>query len=316
MDNDNLSLNGLWIPLITPLREGRVDVDALQLLATSYRDAGIAGVVMFGSTGEGNLLSMPEKFLACEAVRDAIPHLPLLIGVGGVETLRVCQSIRKLERLHPDGWLVPPPYYLRPAADGILWHYQQVASASDRPIVIYNVPKRTGVAMSIELMEFLCDHTSCVAVKECDPELLADINTRGKLVSLCGEDLAFLDHFEQQGAGAISAAAHIRPDAFVAVMNLAKAGRTDAAHYLFETLKPVIHLLFAESSPAPIKKVLSADNIIANELRLPMTPASDMLGKRLSNAIARIPTKAEVRQIVLDASSTFSDRESVSVGGR
>lgn len=292
-----LTLDCLWLPLITPLRDGHVDTKALENLAHYYKLSGISGLVLFGSTGEGNLLSMRERFDAFHALRNAVPDLPLMIGVGGVDTRNVYQSIKKLEELQPDGWLVPPPYYLRPAAEGILWHYQQVAWATNRPVVIYNVPQRTGVALTAELMEVLCENSNCIAVKECNSAVLSSINLQKKLTALCGEDTMFLNHFLQKGAGAIAASAHIRPDAFVAVMKLAKENQDDAAREIFRSLQPVIHLLYSEPNPAPIKKALSMMGYIADELRLPMTSASDNLGRQLLEAIEAIPSLADIQNI-------------------
>jgi len=290
--------SGLWLPLVTPLRDSYVDVAAMQALARRYARAGIAGFVLFGSTGEGNLISMKEKFLACDAVRAAAPQLPIVLGVGGVEPLGIYQSIRKLERLQPAGWLVPPPYYLRPAPDGIIWHYQQIAWATRLPIIIYDVARRTGTQLSVELIEHLAAHARCAAVKECDPLALAALNARQKLPTLCGEDALFLQHFLQGGSGAISAAAHVRPDIFMAVMTLARAGHHDVAQTLFAALKPVIRLLYQEPSPGPVKKYLAAAGLIADELRLPMTPASEALGARLAQAVARLPAEREVAGLV------------------
>ncbi|MBV7486822.1 dihydrodipicolinate synthase family protein [Bordetella sp. BOR01] len=289
---------GLWLPLVTPLRDGYVDIAAMQALARRYAQAGVSGFVLFGSTGEGNLISIKEKFLACDAVRSAAPHLPVVLGVGGVEPMGVFQTIRKLERLQPAGWLVPPPYYLRPAPDGIVWHYRQIAWATRLPVIIYDVAKRTGTQLSIELIEYLCAHTTCVAVKECDALALAALNARQKLPGLCGEDTLFLDHFLQGGTGAMAAAAHVRPDIFMAVMALARAGHHDVAQTLFATLKPVIRLLYQEPNPGPIKKYLASAGLIADELRLPMTPASEGLASRLKQAIAKLPAEHEVAGLV------------------
>lgn len=290
--------SGLWLPMITPLRDSYVDLAAMQALARRYARAGIAGFVLFGSTGEGSLISMKEKFLACEAVRSAAPHLPIVLGVGGIEPLGIFQAIRKLERLQPDGWLIPPPYYLRPAPEGIIWHYQQIAWATRLPIIIYDVPKRTGTQLSVELIEHLGKHAHCAAVKECDPLALAALNARRQLPTLCGEDALFLQHFQQGGNGAITAAAHVRPDIFIAVMALARAGHHDVARTLFAPLKPVIRLLYQEPSPGPIKKYLAAAGLVADELRLPMTSASEALAARLAQAVARLPAEHEVAGLV------------------
>jgi 4-hydroxy-tetrahydrodipicolinate synthase len=293
-----LNLAGLWLPLITPLRDDRPDLQAMQFLAQAYARSGIAGLVLFGSTGEGNLFSLEEKASAFKAVREAAPAMPIMLGAGGVDTRAICLAIRELDKLQPDGWLIPPPYYLRPAPDGILWHYRQAARASARPIVIYNIPKRTGTALSLDLMERLCASASCVAVKECDPALLAALRLRGGPAALCGEDLALLDHCAAGGAGVISASAHIRPDLFLAVMELARSGRLEDAAALFAPLRPLIELLFQEPNPAPIKRALACLGLIADELRLPMTRASEALGKQLEQAMAALPAENEVASLM------------------
>lgn len=295
----SVNFDGLWLPLITPFRDGQLDIRAVRSLACYYATSGIAGLVLFGSTGEGNLITLDEKSRIVNAVREAAPQMPIVLGAGAVDTRTMCLGIRKLDRLKPDGWLVPPPYYLCPAADGIVWHYKEVAWATKRPIIIYNIPKRTGTVLSVELMEHLCQYTNCVAVKECDPIVLSAMNARGRLNALCGEDMAFLDHCLQGGLGAISASAHIRPDIFLAVMNLAKLGRHDDAAMLFASLKPIIRLLFQEPNPSPIKQALAILGLSSNELRLPMTPVSEALAKRLGQALGRLPPVEDVSDFVL-----------------
>jgi len=301
MAGDNGAVRGgLWLPLITPLRDGRPDIPALQSLVQDYGQAGITGFVLFGSTGEGNLLAMEEKLSVLNAVRGVAPRTPIVLGAGGVDTRGICLAIRKLDKLNPDGWLVPPPYYLCAPPDGVLWHYQEVSWATRRPVIIYDVPKRTGTALTVELMEHLCQYTGCVAVKECDPAVLSAMNARKRLTAFCGEDLAFLTHFLQGGFGAISASAHIRPDVFMAVMELAQADRQAEAEALFLRLKPLIKLLFQEPNPGPIKLALACAGRIANELRLPMTPASAVLGRRLEHALSRLPSEGEVADLRRD----------------
>lgn len=294
LTDTSVNFAGLWLPLITPFRDGQLDIPAVQSLACYYSASGISGLVLFGSTGEGNLITLDEKSRIVNAVREAAPQMPIVLGAGAVDTRTMCLGIRKLDRLKPDGWLVPPPYYLCPAADGIVWHYKEVAWATKRPIIIYNIPKRTGTVLSVELMEHLCQYTSCVAVKECDPIVLSAMNARRKINALCGEDMAFFDHCLQGGSGAISASAHIRPDIFVAVMTLTKLGHHDDAAMLFASLKPMIRLLFQEPNPSPIKQVLASLGVSTNEVRLPMTPVSEALAKRLGQVLARLPSTEDV----------------------
>ena len=279
------AFEGIWLPMVTPMRGGRLDLDAAQALARYYRNAGLAGLVLFGSTGEGNLLSLPEKIEMIEAIASDPHALPLVFGAGGVDTRGVAAAIRRLDKYRPAGYLVPPPYYLGPAQAGILWHYRQIAWATARPIILYHIPKRAGVTMTVETMEALAALPNFTAVKECNPSVLAALNARGTLTALCGEDLALTDHFLAGGRGAIPAAAHLFPDRHVEIMQLARDGHAEAARELFEPLRGLIRLLFAEPNPAPIKRALALQGLIADELRMPMTSASRELGQRLQRAM-------------------------------
>ncbi len=280
---------GIWLPMVTPMRGGHVDLDAAQALARYYRNAGMAGLVLFGSTGEGNLVGTSEKIDMIEAIASDAHALPLVLGVGGVDTRGVAAAVRRLDRYAPAGYLVPPPYYLGPSQAGIAWHYRQIAWATERPIILYNIPKRAGVAMTVETMEALAAMPNFGAVKECNPSVLAALNARGRLDALCGEDLALLDHFLAGGRGAIPAAAHLYPERFIEIMHLARDGQAHAARERFEPLVPLIRLLFSEPNPAPIKRALAMQGLIADELRMPMTPASRELGSRLQRAMKRMP---------------------------
>lgn len=276
---------GIWLPMVTPMRGGHVDLDAAQALARYYRNAGIAGLVLFGSTGEGNLLSLPEKIEMAEAIASDPNGLPLVFGAGGVDTRGVATAIRRLDKLAPAGYLVPPPYYLGPSQAGILWHYRQIAWATERPIILYNIPKRTGVTMTVETMEKLALLPTFPAVKECNPAVLSALHRRGHLTALCGDDLSLLDHWIAGGRGAIPAAAHVFPERYVEIMRLAQDGHIEAARVCFEPLRGLIRLLFAEPNPAPIKRALAMQGLITDELRLPMVPASRELGSRLQRAM-------------------------------
>ena len=279
---------GIWLPMVTPMRDGAIDLDAAVRLADRYRRAGVSGLVLFGSTGEGNLVRTAEKLEMVHAIQASHPALPIVMGAGGVDTRQVCDDIRRLDRLELAGYLVPPPYYLRPSAEGVIWHFQQVARATARPVILYNVPKRTGVAMSVATLESLARDGQFAAVKECDPAMLATLADRQAIPTLCGEDDAIVDHVLRGGDGAIPVVAHLYPRRLLEVMRLAKAGQADAARRRFDPLRPLIRLLFEEPSPAPVKAVLARQGWIADALRMPMTSASDALVARLDRAMERI----------------------------
>ncbi|WP_233238406.1 dihydrodipicolinate synthase family protein [Bordetella sp. LUAb4] len=285
------ALTGLWLPMVTPLRQGRVDEQAAVRLARYYRHAGIEGLVLFGSTGEGNLLTLPERCAMVTALRaDAeAAALPIMLGLGGVDTSGVAAAMRRLNHLEPVAYLVPPPYYLCPTQAGIRWHYRQLAWATDRPIMLYNVPKRTGSALTVESMETLAATQPVAGVKECDATRLMAILQRGQVPAVCGEDSALCDFFLAGGQSAIAASAHVRPDLFVAMMRLAQAGQASAAHALQDQLKPLVRLLFAEPNPAPVKKALAMAGLIQDELRAPLMPASNALAGRLRRLLEKLP---------------------------
>lgn len=285
------ALTGLWLPMVTPLRQGRVDVQAAVHLARHYRRAGIDGLVLFGSTGEGSLLSLAERCEMATALRaDAeAGALPIMLGLGGVDTSGVAAAMRRLNRLEPVAYLIPPPYYLCPTQAGMRWHYRQLAWATERPIMLYNVPKRTGSALTVESIETLAATQPIAGVKECDATRLMAILQRGQVSAVCGEDAALCDFFLAGGQCAIAASAHVRPDLFVAMMRLAQAGQASAARALEDLLKPLVRLLFTEPNPAPVKKALAMAGLIQDELRPPLMPASNALAGRLRRLLEKLP---------------------------
>ncbi|NYE26011.1 dihydrodipicolinate synthase family protein [Pigmentiphaga litoralis] len=296
---------GLWIPLVTPFHRDRVDLDALQALARGLVKEGITGgAVLFGSTGEGHLLSIAERRDAADAVREAAPSLPLMFGAGGIDTRDVARDLRALDSLQPDAWLIPPPCYLQPSEAGIHWHYATLGDASDRPIVIYDVPGRTGVRLSASAVESLCETTSCAAIKACDATLRSDLVARGRVPVFCGDDTAFLAHAIAGGQGAISASAHVRPDLFAAILRLVETDAVPLAQEWFDAVLPLIHALFREPNPAPLKALLARQGRIHDELRRPLTPASRTLGRQVHALAAALPSRDLVQRLRDDVLAT------------
>ncbi len=225
-----------------------------------------------------------------ESVNGAVP---VMAGVGGVDTRAVCEQVRELDHLDLAGYLAPPPYYLRPSDAGIAWHFAEVLKATQRPLMLYNVPKRTGCSLSLPLTRSLLSHPRIVAVKECDATNLREVAKRQPFPVFCGEDAHMLDHLLAGGAGAVPASAHIRPDLFVRLLHLAEAGRHLAAGALFSQLQPLVSLLFSEPNPAPVKAALAIEGWIDPDVRLPMQPASKALCQRLEAALAHLPSTSE-----------------------
>lgn len=238
--------SGIWIPLVTPFHHGQVDTAALRRLVRHYQGAGVSGFVALGTTGEAALLSQIERYTVLEAIADACGnHTPFLIGVGAADTREVCAQIRHYERWNSAGYLVPPPYYVCPSQAGLRWHYAQVAASTARPVVLYNVPKRTGVSIAPHTALALADQPNIIAIKECVAEHFSALRG-GPLDVLSGDDSALFDCLAHGGAGGILAGAHLRPELFVALVAHHRAGRIDEARRLADALAPLAALLFAD----------------------------------------------------------------------
>lgn len=280
--------SGIWLPIVTPFRNGEVDVDALQRLADYYLRTDISGFVALSTTGEAALLQESERLTVLQALTDVIgSRLPMLIGVGGSNTRDVLHDIQRYERWDCAGYLVSAPSYVCPDQAGVQWHFEQAALATERPIVLYDVPHRTGVAIAPDTVARLVEHRNIVAIKECVKEHFGKL--RGLPVSvLCGTDEALDDCLHNGGTGGILASAHVCADLLVAVQELIRADRDPDERNLFASLLPVLRLLFAAPNPSAIKAMLAFDHAMTDETRMPITRASAQLVERLSTARDRL----------------------------
>ncbi|HYS63234.1 MAG TPA: 4-hydroxy-tetrahydrodipicolinate synthase [Paraburkholderia sp.] len=285
--------SGIWVPLITPFADGEVDHAALRALVRRYADAGIAGLVALGTTGEPAALDAAEQDAvlatilneANAAARGAgdAQALPVLVGVSGNHMASMRERIEQLNPLPIAGVLMAAPYYIRPSQAGIVGHFTALADASEKPVVLYDIPYRTGVRLELDTLLTLAAHPRILAVKDCAGSLdttLALIRD-GRLQVLTGEDMNIFNTLCLGGSGAIAASAHLRPERFVALYRALAAGRLDEGRRIFHSLAPLIQALFAEPNPAPVKALLAAQGLIRDELRMPMTRASAALVERL-----------------------------------
>jgi 4-hydroxy-tetrahydrodipicolinate synthase len=269
---------GIWLPLITPFRDGRVDTPALENLTDLAARAGCRGVVLCGTTGEPATLTPQEKRGLLAAVRaSAQGRLGLLMGLSGSDTAAVADEARAWSDSGIDGLLISAPYYVRPSQEGILLHFERVARHTPLPIVLYNIPYRTGVNIEVDTALRLARSPQFTAIKEAgggNIDQLFDLIHKTPLKVLAGEDQMVFINACLGGHGAIAAAAHVRPDLYVRSFALAADGRLAEARALFAPLVPLIRALFAEPNPGPLKAALALQGLIKEELRLPMTPVS------------------------------------------
>ena len=290
---------GIWVPIVTPFHNDAIDFDAAQCLAYDLVNDGVHGIVVCGTTGEAAALDEHEQAALLCALMEAVgTRCPVLMGISGSNTRVVAEKIASFNHYGPAGFLLSPPSYVRPSQQGILLHLQAVAARTDLPMVIYNIPARTGVNITTETVIALAADPQFVAIKESSGNVaqLAEIINSKSLKVLSGDDALFLTTLALCGHGAISAAAHIRPDLFVRIYELMKLGEAEQATTIFNALLPLIHILFSEPNPGPIKAALAMQGKIQQNLRLPMTPMSisgqEQLAGVLEDVMA-LPTYAD-----------------------
>ena len=281
--NRTFSLSGVWIPLVTPFREGGVDHAALAALVQRLAAAGVAGFVVCATTGEAPLLSDDERVAVLGTVK-ASTALPLVMGASGATAAEVLRRIGAAARHAPAAFMVTAPPYLRPSQEALHRFFAAVADASPAPLVVYDIPARTGVRIELDTLLALAAHANIVGLKDCGGRveqteaLVAD----GRLQVLCGNDNEWFSTRCLGGAGAIAASAHVCTKQFVAMDAALARGDLAAGRALWRRLKPLTLALFEEPSPGPVKALLAAQGECANELRAPMTAASAMLQARLA----------------------------------
>ncbi|MEX3921097.1 4-hydroxy-tetrahydrodipicolinate synthase [Paraburkholderia sp. BR10872] len=280
--------NGIWIPLVTPMRGGAVDVSSLEALTDRHVASGIAGFVALGTTGEAALLDARERSVVLQAITEVVAgRLPVVAGVGGIDTAAFIDEIHRLQTWDLAGYLVSAPAYLCPDQAGLIWHFEQIAQATERDIVLYDVPHRTGVGLAATTVARLAQIANIRAIKACARERFAAFGTL-PIAMLCGNDDSFLDCLRAGATGGILASAHVCGDLLAAVQTLFCAGKGDEACRLFACIEPVVRLLFAAPNPSAIKTMMSLDGSISAETRMPITPAPDTLLRRLQAARATL----------------------------
>jgi len=285
-----ISFDGIWIPLVTPFHDGRIDFPALQALARSMVDAGVSGLVACGSTGEAAALDDDEQLAVLDAIIAAVPDCPVVMGLAGNRLPAMLEKMQHVQTRRIAGLLIPAPYYIRPSQEGLRVFFMTVADTAEVPVIVYNIPYRTGISIDAATIIDLAGHERIVAVKDCGGNMGAtmDLIRHGGLQVLAGEDEQIFTTLCLGGSGAITAAAHLRPDIFVRVAQLVRAQRIEEARTLFYKVLPLIRLLFAAPNPAPIKTALALMGMVRDELRAPMQASSPALRDQLQRELARL----------------------------
>ena len=274
---NNIDLSGCGTALITPFRNGEVDYDAFAALVDRQVEAGIDFLVPLGTTGETPCLEDDERIRVLQIAKEHSGGLPVVAG-GGTNSLQ--HTIRSMKMLDPhgvDAFLIVVPYYNKPTQEGQYRYFKAVAESTDKPIVLYNVPGRTGANMSAETTLRLAEIPNVVAVKEASgnkgqiEEILRNAPKDFKVLS--GNDDDTLWMMQKGGAGIISVASNVAPAHMSRFVKAIQGGFMEKAFKLNEELTPLFTNCFIESNPIPAKAAMHAMGLICNELRIPLVPA-------------------------------------------
>jgi 4-hydroxy-tetrahydrodipicolinate synthase len=291
----DLGLHGLWLPLITPFRNGELDEASLRRLVRHYAGLSVDGLILAATTGEGLTLEPEETERLAFTVRDEINRagsaLAVCLGLSGSNTAALLRTLQRTAAWPIDGYLISCPYYSRPSQLGLERHFGALADRAAHPVMIYNIPYRTGVNLGNEAMLRLADHPNIVGLKDCSADRGQSVDLlrrRGAgFAILTGEDAQYHEALVDGADGAILASAHIETETFARIYQLTAAGARDAALSQWRSVADLTRLLFSEPSPAPIKHWLWRTGLIDSaEVRLPMTEVSAGLAAALDWEIA------------------------------
>ncbi|MEX2597396.1 MAG: 4-hydroxy-tetrahydrodipicolinate synthase [Salibacteraceae bacterium] len=285
---------GTGVAMVTPFdSNGKIDFPALEKLTRHLIDGGVDYLVVQGTTGESATLSGPEKQEVLDCVVDVNDGaLPIVFGHGGNATKALIDRLDAIDMGGVDAILSASPFYNKPTQSGIIAHYQALANASSKPIIMYNVPGRTCSNMLPDTTLKLAEHKNIIGIKEASGNLdqVGAIikNKPDNFLVISGDDPLIVPHMALGGDGIISVVANAYPKAFSSIASSCLQGDYNHARKTHYMLVDLIHMLFEEGNPGGVKAVLSIMKIIENQLRLPLVPVSKTHYEKLSTEVNRI----------------------------
>jgi 4-hydroxy-tetrahydrodipicolinate synthase len=289
---------GAATALITPFRDGHIDFDAMGALIERQIEAGIQALVVAGTTGESATLTDAEKIALFAFAAERIGgRIPLIAGVGCADTAHTIALSRSACAAGADALLVVTPYYNRPSQAGLRAHFEAVADAAEKPIIIYSVPGRTGVTVTTDTYIALSDHPNIVAVKEA----CTDMGAISALIDSCGnrmdiyagnDDLT-VPVFSLGGMGVISVISNIVPAAVSDICRLWLEGKPRLAAARSAKYHCLSRALFADTNPVPVKTALSMMSLCREEFRLPLVPPCDQVRDRVRLCMQELKLMAQ-----------------------
>lgn len=274
-NNKTTVFTGTGTALITPFKDGKVDYFALTSLIERQISAGIDALIICGTTGESSTLQDDEHRCVIEhAVTVASGRVPIVAGTGSNDTDYAVALSKDACRAGADGLLVVTPYYNKTNEAGLIKHYNAIADASDKPIILYNVPSRTGMNISLKVYKALAQHPNIVATKEAS----GDISAILRIMDTCGDDMRVYSGNDDQaipiiscgGIGVISTVSNVIPSEFSNLIRIALNGDFASANALRRKYAPLMDAMFTTVNPIPVKAACSSLGLCAPDIRLPL----------------------------------------------
>jgi len=278
---------GVWLPVITPFKNGEIDFASYKKLVDHYISKGITGIIPLGTTGESpSVFDYEVESIIAKTLEYVNGHVPVFAGIGGNHTDKVVKQVEVARNLGVQGILSVSPYYNRPDQNGIYQHFKKISESTDLPVIMYNIPYRTGRNMENDTIRRLAElpgiegiKDSCGDIKQ-SMELLLDPPENFSIFT--GEDMLYYLTLTLGGHGGILASAHLRTGTFVSMYEKIRANDHNSALADWQKIAGLIPLLFTEPNPAPIKYCLHRKGLISSaETRLPITEISTGLAEKL-----------------------------------
>lgn len=281
-----VALGGTGVAIITPFKDSAVDYEALGKLIDFLIEGSVQYIVTLGTTGETPVLSKEEKKQIIEfTYKKCTNKIPVVVGIGGNDTASVIEDLQTLPLDGAIAVLSASPYYNKPSQEGIYQHYAALAEASSKPIILYNVPGRTGKNMEAATILRLAELPNIIGIKEASGDMqqcITILKNRPKdFLVVSGDDALALPQIACGMEGVISVVANCFPKEFSSMVNLCLQQKFTEAVKINNQLLEVYNLLFAENNPAGAKAFLYEQGIIENEVRLPVVPLSDGLHQQV-----------------------------------
>ncbi|MBC8061229.1 MAG: 4-hydroxy-tetrahydrodipicolinate synthase [Clostridiaceae bacterium] len=286
-----MGISGVFVPLVTPFKEDKVDYVSYKRMVDFYLTKGVHGFIPLGTTGESPTVSEPEYE---EIIEKTIEYtkgaVPIYVGLGGNNTKKVVEKLKVAEKYKINGILSVSPYYSRPDQRGIFQHFKSISEATYLDIILYNIPYRTGRNIENTTIHKLAELKNIVAIKDSSGDILQTtdllLNRPKDFSILTGEDALFYSTLSLGGDGGILASAHINTEGFIKVYNDITKNNNKAALETWKELYKLIPMLFQQPNPTPLKYCLKKLGLIdSSEVRLPLVEVTEDLEKKLDGLI-------------------------------